>query len=118
MTGLSDARSGTELERLDDGGVALAAAAAEGSSAGPAAAAAQLVDQGEQHPVARHPDGVAEGDGTTVDVDDVVADAEIVHRRQPHGGEGLVELEEVDVLHVFADLGERRLDGPRRLVQQ
>ena len=40
---------------------------------------------------------MTEGDGATVDVDDVVADAEVVHRRQPDGGEGLVELEQRDV---------------------
>src|SRR5205823_14243376 len=106
------------LERLDDGGVALAAAAAEGSSAGAAAAAAQLVDEGEQHTVAGHADGVAEGDGAAVDVDDVVADAEVVHRRQTHGGKGLVQLEEVDVLHVLVDLGQGGLDRTRRLVQE
>src|SRR5205807_4855554 len=94
------------LQRPDDGGVALAAAAAEGSSAGAATAAAQLVDEREQHAVAGHPDGVAQSDGAAVDVDDVVADPEVVHRRQSNGGEGFVELEEVDVLHVLVDLGQ------------
>ena len=39
----------------------------------------------------------AEGDCTTVDVDDVVGNAEILHRCEADGGERLVELEEIDV---------------------
>src|SRR5947199_4862481 len=92
------------LERLDDGGVALGAAAAQGGSAGAATAATQFVDQVQEDAVAAHPDGVAQGDGAAVDVGDLVGDAQVVHRRQADGGEGLVELEEVDVGDLLADL--------------
>ena len=78
-------------------GVALAAAAAQRGGAEAAAAALELVQQGEGDPGAGHADRVAEGDGAAVDVDDVVGDAEVLHRGQADGGEGLVELEQVDV---------------------
>src|SRR5438309_10062482 len=66
-----------ELQRLDQGGVALAATAAEGGGAEPAAAAAQRVDQRHDDPGAGHADRVAKGDGAAVDVDDLVGDAEV-----------------------------------------
>ena len=55
---------------------------------------------------ARHADRVAEGDGPAVDVDDVTADAEVVGRGQADGGEGLVDLEQVDVAHAEPGLGQ------------
>ena len=61
---------------------------------------------------------MAEGDGTTVDVDDVVGDRQVVHRRQADGGEGLVELEEGDVVDLLADPIEGRLDGAGGLGEQ
>ena len=47
--------------------------------------------------VPRHADRVTERDGAAVHVDDVVGDAEVVHRREADRGERLVELEQVDV---------------------
>ena len=78
-------------------GVALAAATAQRGGAEAAAAAAQLVQHGERQAVAAHADRVAEGDGAAVDVDDLVADAELGHRGDADGGERLVDLEQVDV---------------------
>ena len=73
-----DARTFDEwLQRADDRGVALAAAAAERGRTDAATAAAQLVDQREHDARARHADRVAEGDRAAVDVDDVVGDAEV-----------------------------------------
>src|SRR5204863_9688435 len=89
--------SGSWLQRADDEGVALTAAAAQRGRAGAAPAALQLMENGEGQPGARHPDRVTQGDGTTVHVHDVVAEAQLVHRSQTDGGEGLVELEQVDV---------------------
>ena len=48
----------------------------------------------------------------------LLGDAEVVHRGQADGGEGLVDLEEVDVADRLARLAQRLGDGPGRLVQQ
>ena len=69
-------------------------------------------------PRPRHADRVAERDGAAVDVDLVLVDAEVVHRGQADGGEGLVDLEEVDGPEVDAGLAGRLDDGPRGLGQQ
>src|SRR5439155_13223319 len=61
---------------------------------------------------------MAEGDRPAVDVGDLVGDAEVGHRRQPDGRERLVELEQVNIADLLADLLERSLDGPRRLREQ
>src|SRR4051794_3970919 len=93
-------------------GVALAATAAQRRRTETATAAAQLEHERQRHPVARHADGVAQGDGTAVHVHDVVRDSEVGHRGQADGCERLVELEEVDVGDLLARLVERGLDGP------
>src|SRR4051812_6678326 len=111
-------RPPSRSQGLDEEGVALAATAAEGRRAQAAAAALELVEDGEREAGARHADRVAEGDGPTVDVDDVVGDAEIVHRRQPDGGERLVDLEQVDVADRLAGRLEGEVDRPRRLREQ
>src|SRR4051812_44762223 len=99
------------LQRAQDGGVALAAAAAQRGRAEPAAAPAQLERQRERDPRTGHADRVAERDGAAVHVDDVVADAEVGHRRQPDRGERLVELEQRDV-------GERHVAALHRLLDR
>src|SRR2546421_3482819 len=85
------------LQRAHERGVALAAAATQGSGAEPAAPAAQLVDQRGDEARPRHADRVTERDRAAVDVDDVVVDAQVAHGRESHGGERLVDLEQVDV---------------------
>src|SRR5664280_2873756 len=65
-------------EGTQDGGVALTAAAAQADGSRAAAPALQLEQRGQGQAGARHADGVPEGDGPTVDVDDVRADAEVV----------------------------------------
>src|SRR3546814_16482187 len=51
-------------------------------------------------------------------VGDVVADAEVLHRRQTDGGEGLVQLVQADLVLGQAGALEGVLDGPARLGQQ
>src|SRR5688500_13409820 len=103
---------------LEEDGVALAATAAEGCGAEAAAAALQLVEDRERDAGARHADRVAEGDGAAVDVGDLVGDAELGHRCEADGGEGLVELEERHVADRLAGPVERPEDRPRGLVEQ
>src|SRR2546428_547719 len=79
------------------------------------AGAAEVVDELHDDPGAGQPDRVAKGDGAAVDVDDLVGDAEVGHGGEPDGGEGLVDLEQVDVGHLLADLAQRLLDGIGRL---
>src|SRR5579871_4521118 len=93
-TGVNNRRQATDidagkrrLEGADDRGVALAATTAQRGRADPTAAAAQLVDECEHHARARHPDRVAERDRAAVHVHDVVADAEVLHRRESDRGE-------------------------------
>src|SRR5215203_5448593 len=85
------------LEGAQDGGVALAAAAAQGDRTDAPTASTQFVQHRQREAIAAHPDRVAEGDGTTVDVDDVVADPQLGDRSDAHRGECLVDLEQVDV---------------------
>ena len=89
------------MRHHDDGadhdGVALAAAAAQGGGAGAAAAAGELEGEVQGDAVAGHAEGVADGDGSAVDVDDVHRDAEVVGGRDADRGERFVDLEQVDV---------------------
>src|ERR1700722_8049326 len=105
-------------QRAQDGGVALAATAAERDGCGGGPAAAQLEQRGQREPRARHADGVAQRDGAAVDVDLVLVDAEVVDRGEADGGEGLVDLEEVDGTEVNASLAGCLDHRPRRLGQQ
>ena len=57
---------------------------------------------------------MAEGGGAAVDVDLVVGDAEVAHRDHRDAGEGLVDLEEVDLAGVPAGLRERLGDRADR----
>src|SRR3954454_24860886 len=113
--GLSHACS---LEGADDRGVALAATAAERGGADPTAAATELVDERQNDARARHADGVTECDRATVDVHDVVGDAEVLHRRDTNGRERFVQFEEVDVLGGHVVRLECALDRTRRLSEQ
>ena len=91
------ARSGgVSAEAAQDGGVALPAAAAERDGRRRGTAAAELEERGQRDPGTRHADRVAQRDGAPVDVDLVLVDPEVVDRGEPDGGEGLVDLEQVD----------------------
>jgi hypothetical protein len=54
---------------------------------------------------------MAQGDGTSVDVDPVHVDAEVLHHGHDLGGEGLVQLEEVHVADRHAGAAEHLLAG-------
>ena len=60
------------------------------------------MQQRQRETVSTHADGVTEGDRATVDVDDLVGDPEIVHRRDADSRERLVDLEEVDIADLLA----------------
>jgi len=59
--------------------ITLAAAAAQGGYAEPAAPSAQLIDQVQGNPCAGGAKRVADGDGTAVDIDAVLINAEVTH---------------------------------------
>ena len=81
----------------DEQGIALPAAAAQGRGTDASAATLQLEGQVENDAGTRHADGMAQRDGTAVDIDDVIGDLERAHGHDADCGEGLVELEQVDV---------------------
>src|SRR5699024_9350656 len=92
-------------------GVALAAATAQGSGACTAAAPTQLVDQVQSEACTGGPDRVPESDGAAIDVDDLVGDAQVLGGLQTDRGEGLVDLDQVQIGDVLARLAQRMLDG-------
>ena len=55
------------------------------------------MDQGREHPGAAGPDGVPKGDATTADVELLFGHAEVLDVGEDLGGEGLVDLEDVDL---------------------
>ena len=65
-------------------------------------------------------EGVAEGDGAALDVELVPADAEVLGRGDDLGGEGLVDLDQVDVVDGHAGPlrgpGGRPRPGPRPMI--
>src|SRR5207237_10761011 len=82
-------------EPLDEGGVGHAAALAHGLEAPAAAAAFELAHERGEQPGTRATEGVAEGDGTAVDVDLVHVGVVLLLPGQHHRGEGLVDLGQV-----------------------
>src|SRR5690606_21255212 len=98
-------------QALDDGGVGQAAALAHGLEAVPAAGALELVEEGGGGRGAGAAVRVAEGDGAAVDVDLLHVRVELLLPGEDHGGEGLVALDQVDVVHLEAGLGEGLLGG-------
>src|SRR3954453_17133265 len=94
---------------LEDHRVALAAARADRRHAEAAAATPQLVHQRAENARAPRADRVTERDGPAVHVDLLLVDAEHAHRVDGHGREGLVDLEQVDVVDAEAGLLERLL---------
>src|SRR3954454_23911852 len=99
---------------LDEDGIALAAPCAARGATQAAAAATQLVHERADDAGAGGTDGVAERDRATVDVDLVLVDLEHPHGVDRDRREGLVDLPEVHVAGLLADLLERlhrRLGG-------
>src|SRR3981081_2407728 len=96
---------------LDDHGDALAAADAHAGEAELDVALLHLVEEGDQDAGAAGADGVADGDGAAVDVEAVLGDGELAADGDGLGGEGLVELEEADVLDLDAALAEGGAGG-------
>ena len=84
--------------RFEDRRQALADADAHGGDAVLAAAAAQLADQGAGEAGAGAAERVAEGDRAAVDVEPLLLDAELAGAGEDLGGEGLVELDQVDLV--------------------
>src|SRR4029450_8298469 len=97
---------------LHDDRVALAAARADRGAAEPASAAAQLMHQRAATVGAGGSDRMAEGDRPTVHVHLVVVDLERPDRVDRDRCESLVDLPEVDVARLLADLLERLHGGP------
>jgi hypothetical protein len=91
----------------DDERVALTAAAAEGSRADAAAATLELVGQVQDDAGTGHAERVAHGDGAAVGVD-LVSETPSSRGDEADRGEGLVELEQVEVGGRDALLGARR----------
>src|SRR5690606_33894064 len=98
------------LRHSNDQSVALAAAAAERRDPGAAAPAPQLQGEGEDEPGAGHPDRVTQRDRPAVDVDDVLAHPQVAHRPDGDRGEGLVDLNQVQVGEGHAGLVQRMPD--------
>src|SRR3954452_21784463 len=102
-------RSATDSGRRHphDQGVTLPTSAAERGSTDAATTALELEGEVQRDPRTRHADRVTEGDRATVDVDLRVLDPELTRRRDADGGEGLVELDQVEVGRLDAFLGAR-----------
>src|SRR5215218_4154860 len=98
---------------LEDHRVALTAAGADRRDAEAAATPPQLVDQRAEDACARGTDRVAQRDRAAVDVHLGLVDAEHPHRVDRDRGEGLVDLEDVDVVDRQSGLLERLLRGGR-----
>jgi hypothetical protein len=97
---------------------ALAAATAQRGGADAAAAPTELEGEVQHEPRTGHADRVAEGDGATVDVHLLRVEAELLGRGQPDRGEGLVDLDEVEVGGRDALLLAGARDGVGRLLLQ
>src|SRR5690606_23142980 len=114
---LVESVTGGESDPLDDGGHAHAAADAQGDQRVAAVAALQLVDHGAGDHGAGGAQRVAHGDGAAVDVQLLVRDVQVLLELQDHGGERLVDLDQVDVVEGRARRGETLLGGRRRAGQ-
>src|SRR5674476_664809 len=95
--------------------VSLPAAAAERGHTDAATTALELQDQVQGDPGPRHADGVSEGDRASVDVDPVRVDPKKLGGSQAHRGEGLVDLDQVQIGGADALLRTGRHDGLSRL---
>src|SRR5258707_6101125 len=105
------------LNPLDDGRDTHAAADAQRDQRATRVAALELVDHGSGDHGAGGAQRVAHRDGTTVDVELLVGDVQILLELQHHRGEGLVQLEQVDVVDGQTRAVEHLLRGGRRAGQ-
>src|SRR4051812_27943559 len=87
-----------DLNPLDDRRDTHAAANTQGDQRAPGVAALQLVNHGAQNHRAGSTEGMTHGDGTAVDVELLVGDVQVLLELEHYGREGLVELEQVDVV--------------------
>ena len=99
---------GLAFEGEGDG---VAAAEAEGGDAFVSVAALHLVEQGDEDAGAAGSDGMADGDGSAVDVDAVEGEAELFGDAEGLDAEGFVEFEEFDVVEGPVGAGENFLDS-------
>src|ERR1700761_626322 len=90
--------SAMALNPLDDGGDTHAAADAQRDQRAVRVAALQLVDHGSGDHGAGGTQRVSHRDGAAVDVELLVRDVQVLLELQHDGGEGLVQLEQVDVV--------------------
>src|SRR5688500_11903007 len=86
------------LNPLDDGRDTHAAADAQRDECTARVAAFEFVDHGSGDHGAGGAQWVAHRDGATVDVELLVGDVQVLLELQHHRGEGLVQLEQVDVV--------------------
>src|SRR6476661_7701226 len=86
------------LATLEQGGLPLADADAHRRHAVAAAAPAQLVQEGDDEARAAHPQRVPERDRAAVHVHPGRIEAELADHGEALGGEGLVQLDEIDVV--------------------
>jgi hypothetical protein len=91
-------RKGRDSNRFEDRGQALAYAYAHGCYAVPGAAAVELADEGGGETGAGAAEGVTEGDRAAVHVELLFVDAELADAGEDLGGEGLVQLDQVDLI--------------------
>src|SRR6185437_2051586 len=86
------------LNPLDDRRDTHAAANTKRDERTPGVATLEFVDHGAQNHCAGGSQRVTHGDGAAVDVELLVGNVEVLLELQHHGGEGLVQLEQVDVV--------------------
>ncbi len=91
-------RTALPSESLDDRDVGLAAALAHGLQPVAATGALQFAEERRHQARPGGADRMAQGDRAAVDVDPLVGGPGLLHPGQHHGREGLVALEQVDVL--------------------
>src|SRR5690349_118276 len=91
-------RADSSVDQLDRHRGRFAAADAEGGEAALAAGGLERRDERAQDSGAAGADRVAQSGGAAVDVELFVRDVEVAHRDHCDAGEGLVDLEQVDVV--------------------
>src|SRR5690606_8068850 len=101
-------------QALDDGGDPHATAHAEGAQSVLLVTAFQLIQHGAHDHGTGGPQRVAHGDGTAVDVHFVVTQAHVLHETHGHGGEGLVDFHQVDLIDGHAGFLQYLAAGRRR----
>src|SRR5699024_10636448 len=83
---------------FDDRRDAHSATDAQGDESALEVAAFEFVEDGAQNHGTGGAERVAHGDGSAVDVDLLMRNAQVPHPLEHDGGEGLVEFEQVDVV--------------------